>query len=120
MDTTCPDCGGEHSLDVSCANAKAGQIASLSADNERLRAALRQTTGELEDLYAMIKGEAPSLLEDHHSVPKIEAAIAAGSALLSPTAGREVVCVPKEPTPEMVTYEEHEACFGPRTDGEGK
>lgn len=55
----------------------------LRAENERLLAALKASTTELENLFALVQGEAPSLLEDHFSYMDIVAAIKAGNDALT-------------------------------------
>ncbi len=59
----------------------------LTAERDRYKAALRPVLHELENLFAMVEGECPSLLEDHHSYPNIVAAIEAGNEAISPTPG---------------------------------
>lgn len=44
---------------------------------------LRSALVELKNLFAMVEGECPSLLEDHHSYPKIVAAIKRGNEALA-------------------------------------
>lgn len=47
------------------------------------RDALRSVARELENLFAMVEGEAPSLLEDHFSYPDIVASIEMAKNLLN-------------------------------------
>lgn len=49
---------------------------------ERERCILRRVTAELESLFAMVNGETPSLLRDHFSYGKIEAALEDANSVL--------------------------------------